>query len=92
MVKEHRTFKEECIYIERLNENSFLIKKGFVPKMKVEGIFYINKLLEKLMFDELKYWAGTQGSKGVGKSALLSRHIAVKATIGEEDWRTAYFG
>ena len=35
MVKEHRTFKEECIYIERLNENSFLIKKGFVPNMKV---------------------------------------------------------
>ena len=31
------------------------------------------------------------GSKGVGKSTLLSRHLAVKATIGEEDWRTAYF-
>ena len=35
MAKEHRTFKEKCIYIERLNENSFLIKKGFVPNMKV---------------------------------------------------------
>ena len=35
MAKEHRTFKEECSYIERLNENSFLIKKGFVPNMKV---------------------------------------------------------
>ena len=29
---------------------------------KVEGIFYINELLEKLMFDELKNWAGTQGT------------------------------
>ena len=35
MAKEHRTFKEECSFIERLNKNSFLIKKGFVPNMKV---------------------------------------------------------
>ena len=35
MAKEHRTFKEECSYIERLNGNSFLIKKGFVSNMKV---------------------------------------------------------
>ncbi|CAH3153795.1 unnamed protein product, partial [Pocillopora meandrina] len=27
-------------------------------------IRYINKLLEKLMFDELKHWAGTQGIGG----------------------------
>ncbi|CAH3153815.1 unnamed protein product [Pocillopora meandrina] len=60
MAKEHRTFKEECSYIERLNGNSFLIKKGFVSNMKVEGIFYKNELLEKPMFDELKHWAGTQ--------------------------------
>ena len=32
------------------------------------------------------------GSKGVSKSTLFSQlHMAVKATIGEEDWRTAYF-
>ena len=35
MPKEHRTFKGKCIYIKRLNENSFLIQKGFVPNMKV---------------------------------------------------------
>ena len=28
----------------------------FFFSLKVEGIFYVNKLLEKLMFDELKYW------------------------------------
>lgn len=32
---------------------------------KVEGIFYINDLLEKLMFDELKHWAGTQGTAAI---------------------------
>ena len=35
MAKEHCTFKEEYSYIKRLNENSFLIKKGFVLNMKV---------------------------------------------------------
>ena len=30
--------------------------------LKVEGVFYINDLLERLMFDELKHWAGTQGT------------------------------
>ena len=35
MAERHRTFKEECSFIERLDHNSFLIKKGFVPNMKV---------------------------------------------------------
>lgn len=60
MASAHRSYKEECSFIERLDQSSFRIKKGFVPNMKVEGIFYINDHLEKLMFDELKHWAGTQ--------------------------------
>ena len=32
---QHRTYKDECSFIERLDNNSFLIKKGFVPNMKV---------------------------------------------------------
>ena len=35
MASAHRTYKEECSFIERQDENSFLIKKGFVPNMKV---------------------------------------------------------
>lgn len=34
----HRTYKDECSFIERLNENAFLIKKGFVPNMKVSKV------------------------------------------------------
>ena len=30
------------------------IKKGFQPHMNVEGVFYVNSYLEKLMFDELR--------------------------------------
>lgn len=32
--------------------------------MKVEGVFYVNSLLEKLMFDELKQHCGSQGFGG----------------------------
>ena len=38
MASAHRTYKEECSFIERMDENSFLIKKGFVPNMKVGSI------------------------------------------------------
>lgn len=49
-----REYNEEMKYIERLSPNSFLIKKGFQSNMNVEGIFYANSRLEKLMFDELR--------------------------------------
>ena len=49
-----RSYEEECAYLERLTSHSWRIKKGFQPNMNVEGIFYVNDKLEKLMFDELK--------------------------------------
>ncbi|KAI1303206.1 RNA-splicing ligase RtcB -like protein [Halotydeus destructor] len=48
-----RTYEEECAFMEKINDVTYRIKKGFVPNMKVEGIFYVNSNLEKLMFDEL---------------------------------------
>ena len=49
-----RTFDEEMKYLERLNDYSWKIKKGFVPNMNVEGIFYVNSHLQDLMFEELR--------------------------------------
>lgn len=49
-----RQYDEELKYIEKINDYSYRIKKGFQPNMKVEGIFYVNKNLESLMFEELK--------------------------------------
>lgn len=49
-----RTYNDELQYIERINDHSFRIKKGFQPNMNVEGVFYVNKNLEKLMLDELR--------------------------------------
>ncbi|VDM44639.1 unnamed protein product [Toxocara canis] len=59
-----RTFDEECKYIERVSEVQFRIKKGFVPNMNVEGRFYVNKALEKLMFDELRNACRSDGIGG----------------------------
>lgn len=48
-----RSFEEEKKYIHRKDKTSFTIDKGFVPNMKVEGRFYVNSCLEKIVFEEL---------------------------------------
>lgn len=49
-----RQYEDELKYIEKINDYSYRIKKGFQPNMNVEGVFYVNKHLENLMFEELK--------------------------------------
>lgn len=49
-----RPYEQELKYIEKINDYSYRIKVGFQPNMNVEGIFYVNKHLEKLMFEELR--------------------------------------
>lgn len=49
-----RKYEDELKYIEKINDYSYRIKIGFQPNMKVEGVFYVNKNLEKLMFEELR--------------------------------------
>ncbi|KAL7292990.1 hypothetical protein TKK_0013440 [Trichogramma kaykai] len=49
-----RTFEEEMGYLEKTSEYSWRIKKGFQPNMKVEGVFYVNKNLERLLIEELR--------------------------------------
>uniref|UniRef100_A0A069DUS0 RNA-splicing ligase RtcB homolog n=1 Tax=Panstrongylus megistus TaxID=65343 RepID=A0A069DUS0_9HEMI len=49
-----RNYNEELQYLEKIGPVAWRIKKGFQPNMNVEGIFYVNKVLEKLMLDELR--------------------------------------
>jgi len=49
-----RQYNDELKFLERVTPNCWRIKKGFQPNMKVEGVFYVNDTLEKLMFDELR--------------------------------------
>lgn len=59
-----RSYQDELQYIEKINDFSWRIKKGFVPNMKVEGIFYVNDHLKNLMFEELKAFSGSGGIGG----------------------------
>nr|CAD7608281.1 unnamed protein product [Timema genevievae] len=49
-----RQYNEELKYLEKINAHSWRIKIGFQPNMNVEGIFYVNQNLEKLMLEELR--------------------------------------
>lgn len=49
-----RSYNEELKYLEKINPHCWKIKKGFQPNMNVEGVFYVNNTLEKLMLDELR--------------------------------------
>eukprot|EP00887_Chlorella_sp_A99_P001451 scaffold8.g1451.t1 len=48
-----RTYEEEASFIEQLSPCHYRIKAGFVPGMRVPGIFYVNDRLKSLLFDEL---------------------------------------
>ncbi|KAF4022623.1 hypothetical protein G4228_014487 [Cervus hanglu yarkandensis] len=49
-----RSYNDELQFLDKINKNCWRIKKGFVPNMQVEGVFYVNDSLEKLMFEELR--------------------------------------
>eukprot|EP00922_Rhytidocystis_sp_ex-Travisia-forbesii_P051405 GHVS01076298.1.p1 GENE.GHVS01076298.1~~GHVS01076298.1.p1 ORF type:complete len:523 (+),score=55.56 GHVS01076298.1:194-1762(+) len=63
-----RSFGDEMRFLEKDTKCPCMyhIKRGFVPHMKVEGVFYVNKKLEKLMFEELQNYSRT-AAKGDGK-------------------------
>lgn len=56
-----RSYEEEESFLEKIGKNTWRIKKGFVPNMRVEGIFYVNENLEALMFEELKQFDNRGG-------------------------------
>lgn len=49
-----RSYEEECAFLEKIKPMTWRIKKDFVPNMNVEGIFFVNENLERLMLDELR--------------------------------------
>ncbi|OQR76757.1 tRNA-splicing ligase RtcB-like, partial [Tropilaelaps mercedesae] len=49
-----RSYDEELKFLEKVDPISWKIKRGFVNNMKVDGLFYVNDHLEKLMFEELR--------------------------------------
>ncbi|KAG8191963.1 hypothetical protein JTE90_002237 [Oedothorax gibbosus] len=90
-----RSYNEELQYLEKISPVSWRIKKGFVSNMKVEGIFYVNERLEKLMFDELRNFSRQgniggflPGMKQIGNVAALPG--IVSRSIGLPDVHSGY--
>ena len=48
-----RTLRPGDGFLERVTPTQWRVREGFVPNMRVPGVFYVNKHLETLMFDEL---------------------------------------
>ncbi|KAI1729730.1 tRNA-splicing ligase rtcB domain-containing protein [Ditylenchus destructor] len=89
-----RTYQEELQFIKKLSPVEYKIEKGFVPNMNVEGRFYVNKNLEKLMFEELEQSTRSFGTgflpavKQIGNVASLPG--IVKHSIGLPDIHSGY--
>lgn len=90
-----RTYQQEMEYLEKVESCTWRIKKGFVPNMKVEGIFYVNEHLEKLMFDELRHSCNSKGYGGflpgmkqIGNVAALPGIVG--KSIGLPDVHSGY--
>ena len=90
-----RTYKDECNFIEKEGNCTFRIKKDFVPNMQVEGRFYVNDRLKKLMFDELSHHSRSQGVGGFLPAVKQIANVAslpgiVHRSIGLPDVHSGY--
>ncbi|CAK8689296.1 RNA-splicing ligase RtcB homolog [Clavelina lepadiformis] len=89
-----RTFDEELQFLEKKSPCCWTIKKDFVPNMKVEGLFYVNDHLEKLMLEELRnscrgnIGGFLPGVKQIANVAALPG--IVKNSIGLPDVHSGY--
>ena len=83
-----RTYEEECRFLHRETSFRYRIDKDFVPGMNVPGVFYVNKQLEGLMFDELEQHTSSGGFGGflpavkqVGGVVLLSPETVIRSGV-----------
>lgn len=90
-----RTFEEERAYLEKLSPHCWRIKPGFVGNMRVEGVFYVNDRLERLMFDELRQHCRSAGYGGFLPGMKQIANVAalpgiVHRSVGLPDVHSGY--
>ncbi|XP_026548701.1 tRNA-splicing ligase RtcB homolog [Notechis scutatus] len=90
-----RNYNDELQYLDKLDKNCWRIKKGFVPNMNVEGVFYVNDPLEKLMFEELRNACRGGGAGGFLPAMKQIGNVAalpgiVHRSIGLPDVHSGY--
>ena len=55
-----RTYEEECAFIEQESPVKHVVAPGFVPNMRVPGVFYVNDALKGLAMEELENFSQRQ--------------------------------
>ncbi|CAM9602714.1 unnamed protein product [Ectocarpus fasciculatus] len=79
----------------RESETKYRISKGFVPNMKTEGSFYVNRALESLVLGELRDHCGSRGYGGFLPAVKQIANVAalpgiVGNSIGLPDLHSGY--
>jgi len=93
-IKGDRSYEEESTYIENVGPCKYKIKEGFVPNMKVPGVFYVNDSLKEACFEELEKFC-TTGSGGFIPAVKQIANVAslpgiVGASMGMPDIHSGY--
>ena len=94
--KADRKFEKDCEFLEKIDKVTYRIKTGFVPNMKVPGIFYVNDNLKPLLWEELQHSA--QNVSGMGGFLPAVKQLAnvaslpgiVRASLGMPDIHSGY--
>eukprot|EP00026_Physarum_polycephalum_P007861 Phypoly_transcript_07931.p1 GENE.Phypoly_transcript_07931~~Phypoly_transcript_07931.p1 ORF type:complete len:508 (-),score=74.96 Phypoly_transcript_07931:10-1533(-) len=91
----HRSFEEECGFIEKVDKVCYKIKQGFVPNMKVPGYFYVNDEIKSLLFEELNQQVRSSGTGGFLPAVKQIANVAslpgiVGASLGMPDIHSGY--
>ena len=82
-------------YLKRRDEQSWSIAKGFVPGMRVPGVFFVNSALESLVFDELRHHSDSSGYGGFLPAIKQLANVAtlpgiVGESVGLPDIHSGY--
>ena len=92
-----RTFEEECEFLseDAAQPGRYHIRQGFVPNMRVPGIFYVNDHLRELMYDELKQHTTRNGFGGFLPAVKQIANVAclpgiVRASVAMPDCHSGY--
>jgi len=90
-----RRYQEEIKFIEKIDSVRYRIKTGFVPNMKVEGIFYVNDDLQEVVFEELQQQSDAKGHGGFLPAVKQVANVAglpgiVGRSMGMPDIHSGY--
>ena len=92
---EKRTLAEEKGFITKVGECAYVVKKGFVPNMNVDGKFYVNDKLKDLLFEELEDFSSHGGHGGFIPAVKQIANVAslpgiVGYSLGMPDIHSGY--